>query len=262
MKILRLHFRNLHSLRGDTMLDFSVAPLATTGLFAITGDTGAGKSTILDAMTLALYGRMPRSGATALPDEALTHGENECFAELEFLAKNKKYRAKWSLRKVKSRKEDNNNVKIDREVAEQIAHTSDFKILTAKVSEVSKEVERITSLDYERFTRSVLLAQGDFATFLKAKESERSELLERITGIEIYSTLSKAAFEELKKEKEALEQLQREKNSLSILSEQAENALRDEFSIQQNQSNDLQNQRADIEKTLLTQPTNRKSRSI
>jgi DNA repair protein SbcC/Rad50 len=251
MKILRLHFRNLHSLRGDTMLDFSASPLATTGLFAITGDTGAGKSTILDAMTLALYGRMPRAGMNNTPDEVLTHGENECFAELEFLTKNKKYRAKWSLRKVKTRKGDTNPVKIDREISEEVAFSTDFKILTAKVSEVSKEVERITSLDYERFTRSVLLAQGDFATFLKAKESERSELLERITGIEIYSELSKAAFEELKKEKETLDNLQRQKNSLSILTEQEEDALRADALAQQNASISLQTQRANIENILL-----------
>lgn len=221
MKIRKLTIKNLHSLRLDAEIDFTAAPLGTTGLFAITGDTGAGKSTILDAITLALYGELPRESAY---EEIISYGAATSVAELEFEHSGVLLRAKWSVHRAGGKAEG----KIQaprRELARWDEEKTEFIIIAEKAREVDIQVEQLTGLDYERFRRSVLLAQGDFAAFLHAKEGERSELLEKITGSEIYSELSKAAFARHKQEDIRLKELQAEKNRLEILPAEEAEAL-------------------------------------
>lgn len=213
MQIRRILLRNLHSLRGEVKIDFTVSPLADTGLFAITGDTGAGKTTILDAITLALYGRICRNSNEK---EALSFGADEGYAECEFEAKGRYFQASWRIRPRKSKKE--NNFNIEREVAEWDSKKNEFSIQTTRVKEIDKFLEEVTGLDFQRFSRSVLLAQGEFAVFLKAPPSERSELLERITGSEVYSRLSKAALERYRLEEKKLNDLRTRQESLRIFS--------------------------------------------
>jgi DNA repair protein SbcC/Rad50 len=216
MQIRRILLRNLHSIRQEVEIDFTVSPLAESGLFAITGDTGAGKTTILDAITLSLYGKICRNSNEY---EALSYGAEEGFAECEFEAKNRRFLAQWSIRPRRSKKE--NNFKIDRMVAEWDTQKEEFVIVAErKVKEIDAFIEEVTGLDFPRFTRSVLLAQGDFAAFLKAGHSERSELLERITGSEIYSVLSKAAQERHRLEKEKLNDLRTQQASLKVFSKE------------------------------------------
>ncbi len=213
MRILSIGIKNLNSLKLETRIALDEDPIASSGLFAITGDTGAGKTTILDAISLALYGRVHRNKDVK---EVMSYGATECYAEVEFSAKEDTYRAKWNIWRARG-KIDGNPLGPNRELAKWDKKKKEFVIIAEKIREVDEQVEIVTGLDYDRFTRSVVLSQGDFAAFLKAGEKERSDLLERITGTEIYSEISKAAFEKHKIEKDRLEVLKKEQENLQIL---------------------------------------------
>lgn len=211
MRILRIHINNLNSLRLQTSIDFEQAPLSQADIFAITGDTGAGKTTILDAITLALYGRVARDKDAH--KEVMSYGAVECQAELEFSVDADRYLASWRMHRARH-KQDGNLLAPQRELAKWNDKEKAFRPIAEKVREVEEAVKNITKLDFERFTRSVMLAQGDFAAFLKASDKERSDLLERITGTGIYSELSGAAFERYRQEEQSLKQLQEQQAQL------------------------------------------------
>ncbi|MEM1215859.1 MAG: AAA family ATPase, partial [Bacteroidota bacterium] len=205
MQILKVHIQNINSLRGTVRLDFDERPLAHAGIFAITGPTGAGKSTILDCITLALYGKVARNKQVK---EVISYGSLSCVAEVEFIVDEQRYLASWRLHRARN-KPDGKLVGPNRELAQWEEEAQVFRPVAEKIKEVDQAVERITRLDYQRFSRSVLLSQGDFAAFLRASDGERSELLERITGTSIYGELSTAAFRRHKQEQEHLQQLQK-----------------------------------------------------
>lgn len=215
MKILRLCIHNLNSIRGEEpiWIDFSATPLLESGIFAITGDTGAGKTTILDGLTLGLYGKVHRNKEVK---EVLSYGATSCLAEVEFETAQGIYRSKWSIWRA-NKKIDGKLRGPDRELAKWNPETKAFDVIAKKIREVDHQVEEISGLDYDRFTRSVLLSQGDFAAFLKADARDRSDLLERITGTETYSELSIAAFEKHKEEQLALQALTTEREGLELL---------------------------------------------
>jgi exonuclease SbcC len=232
MKIKKVNIQNLNSLRLQASIDFSQSPLADTGLFAITGDTGAGKTTILDAITLALYGRIHRNKEVY---EVMSYGAAECLAEVEFESRGEVYRAKWSMWR-SHKKVDGKLQAPKRELARRNTQKEKFEILASKTREVDQMVEAVTGLDYNRFCRSVLLSQGDFAAFLMASEKERSDLLERITGTEIYSQLSKAAYQRHKLEAEKLNGLKKEQEALKILTAEEVKILKKELKQQKKEA--------------------------
>lgn len=204
MKILRLRLTNLNSLRDAWSVDFTQPPLSDSGLFAITGPTGAGKTTLLDAITLALYGRAARYGTEPSPAQMMSRHTGFCSAEVEFSCASGIYRSVWQLKRARNHPTG----KLQNAERRVIALPSE-ETLTQKIDESNRKVEELTLLNYERFLRSVMLAQGDFAAFLKAKPNERMELLEQITGTRIYSDISVAAYEQAdtaKKSGEALRQ--------------------------------------------------------
>lgn len=217
MKILKIHIRNLNSLKGDFNIDFTSGALAHTGIFAITGATGAGKTTVLDSITLALYGKVARNKDVK---EVMSNGTTESHAEVEFEVFAQRYLASWHIHR--ARKKISGKIGTPkRELAQWNEETASYEIIAEKIKEVDAQVERISGLDYHRFTRSVLLSQGDFAAFLRADVRERSDLLERITGTEIYSQLSKAAFERYRLEKGRLENLQAQLQQLGVYEQEA-----------------------------------------
>jgi len=202
MKILKIKLKNLNSLKGTHELDFTNAPLQDCGLFVITGNTGAGKSTILDAITLALFGRVPRFESRTA-EEVLTHGMKECYAEVTFASQGKQYSSRWSIQK----NSKGNLKRAHREIAD--AQTN--KILAKGTRDANRLIPKLLQgLEFEHFVRSVMLAQGDFVAFLKGTE-DRSQILERLTNSERYSQLSKAAH---LRHKEAETALEREKNRI------------------------------------------------
>jgi DNA repair protein SbcC/Rad50 len=224
MKILTVRFRNLNSLRKEKTNDFfeinfQHSPLKEAGLFAITGATGAGKSTILDALTLALYGTAPRFGS-GKAYEIMSRDTSDCFSAVEFEVENKQYTCKWGLsKKIKKNKE------IDYSEKMELAEVGGTILEANKITEVKKLVEQITGLDYQRFLRSVMLSQGDFSAFLKADEKGRGELLEKITGTEIYSLLSKRADEKRFEAKKMLENIENQIDESKLLSEEQKNEI-------------------------------------
>jgi len=223
MKILKIALKNLNSLKLDTVIDFTENPLRDAGLFAIVGDTGAGKTTILDALTLGLYGRVHRNKDEG---EVLSYGAVDGHAEVEFLVKEEIYRGKWII--WRSNKKVDGKINTKRELAKWNEAKAIFEILGSKVRDINAKVEKITGLDYERFSKSVMLSQGDFAAFLKAGDRERSNLLERITGTEVYSQISMAAFKKHKQEEQKISELKKELAALQILDGATLKALKSE----------------------------------
>jgi exonuclease SbcC len=219
MRILRIGGKNLASLAGEFSVDFEQEPLASTGLFAISGPTGAGKSTLLDALCLALYDATPRLlkalGRSMLPDvgaetvttqdtrNLLRRGAAEGYAEVDFVGSdNQRYRARWSVRRSRNKAEG-----ALQPTAMGLQQLPALLPVGGTKTEVKAEIEKRIGLSFEQFTRAVLLAQNEFATFLKADDNERGELLETLTGSTVYSEISMRAFERAKLELAALQRL-------------------------------------------------------
>ena len=220
MRILRLHLQNVHALRNQWTIQFDQFPLYEAGLFAITGPTGGGKSSLLDAMIVALYGRVPRYGHNT-PTELMTRHTAETLIELDFAVQQGRFRARWNLRR--ARGQATGRIQPARH---ELQNLETNQTLDLRSSDVPKEVEKLTGLNMERFLRSVILPQGDFAAFLRAKEKERGELLEELTGLHVYSELSELAFSCSRESREALEKLQQQLGTLPLLEEEALRTLR------------------------------------
>ncbi len=190
MRILRIRLTNLNSLKGSHLLDLTAEPLASAGLFAITGPTGAGKTTLLDAVTLALYGKAARYGNESNPEHVMTRHCGECSAEVEFEVASGIFRAVWERHRAGKKPEGK------LQPPKRYIYDRDGQPLAEQIREAEEKIEALIGLNYERFLRSVLLAQGDFAKFLKAKPDQRAELLESLTGTAVYSRLGKLAHTE------------------------------------------------------------------
>jgi len=215
MKILKLRFENLNSLEGKWEIDFTQPEYISNGIFAITGPTGAGKSTILDAICLALYGMTPRlSKITQSTNEIMSRKKSECYSELEFETKKGIFRINWSQKRARGKSDGK------LQGAKHTIYDETGKALAEKRRELERKVEELTGMDFERFTRSMLLAQGGFAAFLQASPDERAPILEEITGTNIYSQISILVHETERSKREKLELLKAEISGIKILPEE------------------------------------------
>lgn len=224
MRILKLRLHNLNSLAGGWEIDFT-HPAFADGIFAITGPTGAGKTTILDALCLALYGRTPRlDQVTKSGNEIMSRHQGECSAEVEFAAGQGRYLCSWSQRR--SRKKADGELQ---QPKRELACGSTGKILASSIKEVEKEIKSVTGMDYSHFIRSMLLAQGGFAAFLQASPDERSPILEQITGSTVYSDISIRTHERCKAENDRQKRLQEQAETFRLLTAEEEATLRQEL---------------------------------
>lgn len=247
MKILELRFKNLNSLYGEWHIDFTDPEYAYNGIFALTGPTGAGKSTILDAICLALYGSTPRLGRiTQSSNDIMSRQTGECFAEVVFQSQAACYRCTWSHHR--SRKKADGDLQIPKhEISEA---NSEGKIIENQLKSVLGAVEEKTGMDFDRFTRSILLAQGGFDTFLKASVEQKSKILEQITGTKIYSDISIGVHERLRQERAILSDLEAETRGILILSPEEEQAIEEKLKISQLQERSLATLVTDLSKAI------------
>ena len=248
MKILAIRGENIASLSQPFAVEFGQSPLASHGLIAITGKTGAGKSSLLDAMCLTLYEQVPRfSGkersvevgneqeAQKLKANDVRHlvsrGKAEGYCEVDFVAADgKSYRAKWQARRARNQL----NGKWQKSTRELVS-LADNSVSSANKREFQQQLDELIGLDYEQFRRAVVLPQGDFAAFLKAPEEQRSALLERMTGTELYSLISQQVYENAKQEQQALARLQEQLSAVDLLDDEQRAALLQQQQVQQQQ---------------------------
>ena len=218
MKILGLRFKNLNSLYGEWYIDFTTPEYVQNGIFAITGPTGAGKSTLLDAVCLALYGRTPRLNLiTKTSNEAMSRKTGECFAQVTFETQTGRFRCHWSQRRA-GQKPDGNL----QDAKHEIADADTGQVLESGKREVVQRIEQATGMDFIRFTRSMLLAQGGFAAFLSAAPDDRSPILEQITGTAVYSEISKLVHLRKTDEHKKLDLLTAQTAGIILLSDEEE----------------------------------------
>jgi exonuclease SbcC len=237
MRILSISGQNIASLSDRFEIDFSAEPLRGAGLFAITGETGAGKSSILDAMCLALYGDAPRLATGASSDEVpdpsgdaikakdaraiLRRGAVQGWAEVRFTAMDgQDYIARWQARRAR----DKADGKLQN-VSRSLARAADQQVLANQTTAVTEQIVALTGLTYEEFRRTVLLAQGDFDAFLRADTNERAGLLEKVTGTGLYRAVSTRVFERTELARQAHDALALRRGEHRLLSEEEKIAL-------------------------------------
>ena len=218
MRILQVRFRNLNSLVGEWEIDLMHPAFASDGIFAIIGPTGAGKTTVLDAICLALYGRTPRlNKVTKSSNEIMSRQAGECFAEVTFETQTGRFRCHWSQHR--AHKKPDGELQAPKH---EIANPDSGEIFESKIRGVADQIEAATGMDFDRFTRSMLLAQGGFAAFLQASPDERAPILEQMTGTEIYSQISIRVHERQREEREKLNILQAETAGIVIFEPEQE----------------------------------------
>lgn len=241
MKILSIRLKNINALKGEWKIDFTQEPFNGSSLFAITGPTGAGKTTLLDAICLALYSRTPRMNAISqTSNELMTRHTSECLVEVEFAVKDEGYRAFWSQRRARDKADGALQA-----ARTELAHL-DGRIITDKLSEKSKEVERLTGLDFLRFTQSMMLAQGGFAAFLEANANDRADLLEQLTGTEIYGEISARVYDIQREQRHELEKLNSRAQGMQLLSEEELDGVKAQLADVQSQADALKKQQTQL----------------
>lgn len=240
MKILAIRLKNLTSIEGTVEVDFTAEPLHSAGIFAISGPTGAGKSTLLDALCLALYDKAPRFATSVesvnLADvgdnqinqsdvrNLLRRGTSDGYAEVDFLGiDGRRYRSRWSVRRTRN--------KISGSLQPQTLEVKELdteKEFQGTKKELLIQLVDLIGLTYEQFTRTVLLAQNDFATFLKSKGAAKAELLEKLTGTGVYSLISQEVYVRNKATQEEVTLIQNRMSVIELIPEEELLALQKE----------------------------------
>ena len=229
MKLQKLTIHNIASIE-DAVIDFEAQPLADSEVFLITGKTGAGKSTILDAICLALYADTPRLDATKMqgdtpdgenpvkindPRQLMRRNTGEAFVTLTFVGSNgNSYEATWSV--ARARNKATGNLKSKKWQLRNI----DTNLCLTREKEIRDEIYAAIGLDFKQFCRTTLLAQGEFTRFLNSKDDEKAEILEKITGVSIYTQIGAKVYEVTNQKKRLWEDAKQLVSNTQTLSEE------------------------------------------
>jgi len=207
MKIDSIRFKNINSFKGEWLVDFNESPLSDTGVFAITGPNGSGKSSILDVITLGLYGETIKFDQPS--NFVVTKQEDESFCEVSFSLGERKFQSRWSV------KCKEGQVRIPEM---QVIHLNGAQeIIESQPAKVRAFIADLTGMDFRRFTRCIILAQGDFSAFLKALDNERMDILEKIIGTEIYTDYKQNIVSDVEQQQQRLDQLMVQLNDIKLL---------------------------------------------
>lgn len=220
MRVLSLTLKNINSLAGEWSIDFTHRDYSDYGVFLISGPTGSGKTTILDAITLALYGRTPRILPTGDVCEVMTRGAEDCKAEVIFETPAGRFRSYWG----RNRKKDGRLSPPKREFENLESRDKE-----TRVGEIERKMKENDILDYNQFIRSVLLAQGEFKKFLESSDKEKSAILENLTDSGIYSELSSLSFAKEKEERNKLKEIENERDKIAVLAPERIAEIKDEL---------------------------------
>lgn len=226
MKILRIEICNIASI-GAASLDFTEAPLANAPLILVAGTTGSGKSTILDAVCLALYGNAPRlsdvSGNRKAEDDGwiisnplhlVRQNSDKCFSKVTFEANNgRTYTAEWSV-SFYSRGENKGEPK---NIQRTLTDVETEEVIELKLRTNLLDGNEFIGLTYDQFRKTSLLAQGEFNRFLKGNSKEKSSILERLVGVEIFNSYGDRIKARFASAKTDLEIAEREVKGIELL---------------------------------------------
>ncbi len=255
MKLLKLNIHNIASIE-DAEIDFQSNPLASSEVFLITGKTGSGKSTILDAISLALYGNTPRLKNTLMqgdspddekvkinnPAQLMRRGTGESWVRLSFLGNDGlHYEADWSV--TRARKKSTGRI----QPKNWSLHIVEQDRTITKDAEISSEISNAIGLDFSQFCRTTMLAQGEFTKFLNSKDDEKSSILEKITGVNIYTKIGAKVYEITSAKKDAYHQADDRVSQVKILSEEKVKELEEQLSQLDSENSDVVKQRNSLD---------------
>ena len=215
MRINKIEIENLNSLKGYWCIDLRHPDYQKNhDLFVICGETGAGKTTILDAITLALYGRTPRQESFGNTNEVMTRHTAKCMARVTYTCKNGTYESEFTQNKARE-KLDGNLVSAscrikNLDTGEEMGHLA--------IATLSKKTAEIIHLDYTQFCRSIMLAQGEFDTFIMGDERARAAILAKLNGTENYKEVGIRVCTKAARVRRDLENLKKDMDNVQVLS--------------------------------------------
>lgn len=238
MRLQTLTIHNIASIE-DATIGFDSHPLADSEVFLITGKTGSGKSTILDAICLALFATTPRLKDTSMqgetkdlgvditikdPRQLMRRNTGEAFVSLTFTGNNGiHYEATWSISRAYKKATGNLQNKSWK------LKNLDSDITYTKDKEIEAEIQEAIGLDFSQFCRTTLLAQGEFTRFLNSKDEDKAAILEKITGVDIYSKIGIKVFEVTGQKKTEWEQAQQKIEGIHTLTDEEMAAKKEEM---------------------------------
>ena len=224
MKFKKLEIKNIASIES-AVIDFEASPLSESGVFLICGDTGAGKTTILDSICLAMFNTTPRGrnakgSDTLLNDISLKDGRQHLRrgcgeGSVRLLITgldDREYELMWEAHRANKKPEG----KIQG-VKRYMRCTETGEVYK---NDINKDVKRVTGLDFEQFCRTTMLAQGEFTVFLNSEDDKKAEILEKLTSTTDYAAIGKKVYEIKKQKEDDVRLLESQKGALTILTDE------------------------------------------